>query len=1469
MTELLSRQILQTKYFGSRCSHGAWKFEDDGWQYLIEVTLKLPGAQPAPVPAAVTITSLGDSRRFQHTITHERDDRRRFAELAFLLASKLKHDQLKGIADDNVGFLHSLEIVRLNDAHLTKVQKALYSSIGFLYDKSKNTGSGESDFLRSLFTHRDQLWHFICRLGGTGGTVDTEDFVWWLNVRPEDVSFRDSSGSLIDDGVLKKLLDRLFPKSCLLTPTEYRALLKRLDLESPLAAGAQSGLRTGEAIGKSIEVNQDEERPAIKKVSLGSRGEPVSVDQVLEYLRDLAEECAELPYYFPAHLKDDGSGKSAFENIRQIVRVVEDPGAFRKRLEKERERLRQECIYSDALAYSPNTAMPGEDGEEDDDSRWGGAAETIPWDSHASKRFNRATILGEPGCGKSWLLRYEAQRLAREAIDILENNKGGIYDIDLPVLVKLPALARREEDLDDAIVGLIGKGYPGGFRDFVRKQLLSNHGVLLLDAWDEVLPLKRRRQLGHRIHAFARKCQTRILLASRIVGYELAPPPLQQSNELELLAWNWPQIESYVRNWFGAEQGKVSGFLSRLRRHPQFRGLARTPLMLMLLCRTCPEADFPSRRSDLYEACLRGLLRDWQIQDKDRYTRIRLSDGYIDELTEILGEVSLELYEKGMQEFTERDLARMLKTSLSNLELEESHDEILREKATRPRLIERFKDDGVLVSATADGGTLRFLHLTFQEYLAARALASKPDRIDIAMRHVYEPAWNGVLAMLGGMLDRPGPYIAALHRKNREDILWRPFFLAVQAAGEIDRNQLPKKVLDRMATFVRLSYGLTQFTFHHAMARRAIRHHEQIADYLSTHADPESELFECAIEMLGDIGSERAVPVLVKALVHKEDEVRQGAAKALRAISSEQAVPALVGALQDTDADVRYDAFEALTRIRSESAIPALAEMLQGKNPDACQHAVWLLGRIGSEKAIPALVGALLNKESVVRSEAAKALGRIGSEKAIPALAEALQDEEARVSEAAAAALGELGSEQAVPALFEAIQAKERDRSVRLAAAQALGTIGSEEIVPSLVELLQTEDRGIRESAAAALKWIGSDKAVAALFEVLQDECEDVRCWAVSALGRAHPEKAIPALHKAIRDEYCIVPWAAVWALKELGSKETVPILLEVLREGLGIARILTGVVLNDIGSEDLIPAMVELLQDPGYSDRSAVVEALGRTGSQKAIAPLMEALRDKNRYVCETAAKALGEIGSEQAVRSLVETMLNTESELPVRLAAAKALGTIGSEIGIPALAEALQDKEPHMSEAAACALGEIGSKEAIPALVEGLVHEEQNVRQSAAEALGRIGSEKAIPALVEILEDRGAEARWNAVDALDGIDHEKAFWAAMKATPSDAVLYEAAKALGMIGSGQALASLLWVLEHRRFSKNEILAESLMRIRPNEAFQLPIQATQDVDACSGSDRTSALRRSLQSFAAIMDNLADLCENPEKGECQC
>ena len=140
--------------------------------------------------------------------------------------------------------------------------------------------------------------------------------------------------------------------------------------------------------------------------------------------------------------------------------------------------------------------------------------------------------------------------------------------------------------------------------------------------------------------------------------------------------------------------------------------------------------------------------------------------------------------------------------------------------------------------------------------------------------------------MVGGLLDQPRPYIAALYRKNREDILWRPFFLAIQAAGEMDCRQLPKKVIDSMACLVSLSYGCL-LGFQRDLARRAIRHHGQIADGVVADAVLEPRLLTSAMKMLGDIGSERAVPFLVKALAHKEEKVRKGAAKALRLILSE------------------------------------------------------------------------------------------------------------------------------------------------------------------------------------------------------------------------------------------------------------------------------------------------------------------------------------------------------------------------------------------------------------------------------------------------------------------------------------------------------------------------------------------------------------------------------------------------------
>jgi HEAT repeat protein len=1304
MTELLSREILQAEHFGDSRSPGVWQCEEEGWRYRIEVVLKAPGVRTAPAPASVAITRLRNGRGFEHTVIPERDDRRRFAELVFLLASKLKYDQLRGIADDNAGFLHSKEIVRLNDAHRTKVQKALYASVGFLYRQSEKAGSGEWGFLRNLFAHRDQLWHFICRCGDTGGTVDTEDFVWWLNVRPEDVSFRDSSGSPIDDGMLKKSLDKLFPRSCLLAPAEYRAFLNRLYPEPSLPAGTPSELHAGGGIAKSIEVNQDETRPALRKVVLGPRSEPVSVDEVLKYLRDLAEECAELPYYFPAHLKDDGPGKSAFENVRQTVRVVEDRGAFHRRLGEERERLRRQGIDPDALAYSPSKAMPE---EEDDYGPCMVPAETIAWDERTSNRFHRVTILGDPGTGKSWLLRYEAGRLAYRAIERLTNDPTSIDDIILPILVRLPDLAKRKGTLEDRIVATIAREPSSRLHGYIHKQLNSNRGVVLLDAWDEVSNDKKGR-LKERIHKFAREHPVRILLASRIVGYELTEPPLPESRELELLVWEWHQIESFVYKWFGGAKREARRFLHRLRRHPPSRGLARIPLMLMLLCRAYPNGVLPARRPDLYRDCLYGLLRDWHDQDKERVKKYPASQhtySYLSGLIEVLERLSLELFTKGHEQFREDAICPVVESYLNDLYRNRPSHEFKREEITPGDLIERFKDDGVLIPATVGGRELRFLHLTFQEYLAARALGRAPDCTDIAVQHVYEPAWNQVLTMLAGLLDRPGPYMAALLRKNREDVLCRPFFLALQSSAEIDGNRLPREVYNRMAHEVVKIHLSEPPVFLEDRARRAIRQLHQMVDRLVVLTRRTPKVAAPAIDMLGEIGSERAVPALLAALQDRHHAyIRWGAASALEAIGSERAIGALVAALRDEDEDVRRTAASALGEIGSEQAVPALVEALHDRSFLVGTFAKFALERIGSERAILSLVKAMQDWKDPWAS-----LGRITSEDAVPALVDALRNGPPSDRPLAAKALRAIGSARAVPALLEALG--DRDEEVCREAAHALGKIGSPRAVPALIELLQSKSSGRRSSAVSALGLIGAEEALHPVLTLLKDDKCISRLAAVLALGQIVSQKAISALAELLQnnsEDILVREWAA---------------------RGLG-----------RIGSEPEVQLLLDALQDQARSVRHAAASALGQIGSEQAVATLGEVLRFGPTSSRCDFAQALGQIGSEQAVPPLVEALRDEDKD--VRRAAAQALGAIGSERAAPALIEALRDKDRNVRRAAARALGVIGSERAEPVLVQMLEDEDLGMRKIAADALLRIRPKRAVPIPIHTAQNQATKS-------------------------------------------------------------------------------------------------------------------------------
>jgi HEAT repeat protein len=129
------------------------------------------------------------------------------------------------------------------------------------------------------------------------------------------------------------------------------------------------------------------------------------------------------------------------------------------------------------------------------------------------------------------------------------------------------------------------------------------------------------------------------------------------------------------------------------------------------------------------------------------------------------------------------------------------------------------------------------------------------------------------------------------------------------------------------------------------------------------------------------------------------------------------------------DSVVYRSAIEALGNIGSEAAIPALLKATERYSPDGCSSAIEALGNIGSEAAIPVLLKAINVADSVVCQSAIKALGKIGSEPATLALLKAIDCPNWKVRQSAAEALGSIGNPQPLKLLWQK-QLKSPDYSI-------------------------------------------------------------------------------------------------------------------------------------------------------------------------------------------------------------------------------------------------------------------------------------------------------------------------------------------------------------------------------------------------------------------------------------------------------
>ncbi|HYY99565.1 MAG TPA: HEAT repeat domain-containing protein, partial [Pyrinomonadaceae bacterium] len=569
-----------------------------------------------------------------------------------------------------------------------------------------------------------------------------------------------------------------------------------------------------------------------------------------------------------------------------------------------------------------------------------------------------------------------------------------------------------------------------------------------------------------------------------------------------------------------------------------------------------------------------------------------------------------------------------------------------------------------------------FSHLTLQEYLAATALARRPDRERVFCRAYFDPTLveMEVLPMAVGVSPDPDALYELAARLPESLSLAG---LRLRARCLAYAPNVGRAPLEAFTARVR---GLV------------VAGREQDAAY----ADSVCR----SIPPSGGAAVNHVVDEMSALLRDESAAARAGAARALGQIGSERATDALVRVLRgDADADVRWQAAYALRRIADRRAVGALIEALSDLDGIVVAQAAYALGEVGDARAAPALLD-LLRKGDLISESAARAIGQIGDERLAPELVELVRRGGEHVRDAAAHALAYMGKGAAVRGLVEVIRRGNND--ARWAAAYALESIDDPRAAEALAEAARDADSFVRERVMKGLGRIGNARAVEALQEALGDESEDVRREAAAQLGLG--DEGAREILKGAADapSYDVRETAAALAIEERASEP-----------------------------EELLAA----LRDPRWEMRWRAAAALGRVGTEREVPALVEAARDEDSFVRVAAISALGSIGGELAVTALVE--LTRAGDANTYREAISALGDAGGEQALPLLADALRREDGMVRHYAVIGIAGMSGEEAFAALSQAVLDTHGSVREEAARALSRSGDARAVEPMLRALDE------------------------------------------------------------------------------------------------------------------------------------
>ncbi|GAA2377758.1 NACHT domain-containing protein [Dactylosporangium salmoneum] len=363
---------------------------------------------------------------------------------------------------------------------------------------------------------------------------------------------------------------------------------------------------------------------------------------------------------------------------------------------------------------------------------------------HALATQSRIFLRGEAGGGKTTLLQWVAVRTA------LRETLADSSEL-IPIFIPLRRYVGRDLPPPEQFLGHVGRHIademPG---HWVHDLLRHGSAVVLVDGVDELPDEQRgeaRRWLGDLVAAFP---DARFVITSRPGA---APPDWldrQGFVPYDLRPMSPADVDAFVRYWHEAvgagvpdldERGRLEDFADRLRRaipvRRHLRLLAESPLLCALICALHRDRNgqLPENRIELYNVALEMLL---QRRDRERSVVSALDMSRV-EKTLLLQDIAYWLIRNGRSDAERGEVIEALQRKRPTMvQIRSTAEEIY------AHLLER---SGLIREPVV--GRVDFIHLTFQEHLAALGVLSSGD-IGLLLASAHLDQWREVVIMAVG-----------------------------------------------------------------------------------------------------------------------------------------------------------------------------------------------------------------------------------------------------------------------------------------------------------------------------------------------------------------------------------------------------------------------------------------------------------------------------------------------------------------------------------------------------------------------------------------------------------------------------------------------------------------------------------------------------------------------------------------------